>query len=128
MQPTKFKIRAGGIVSQVGFNTYFSDYLWKAACYIRKLSSQDLKNILLILRKSFESPRLIASIIRLFPMFMILRKCAAGDVVLSLIRLKKGPSWNSLSRFSENLKKALHKIEESDNMLRLRDFSNLYCS
>ena len=128
MQPTNFKIRAGGIVSQVGFITRFSDYLWIAACHIRKLSRQHLKNILLVLRKSFESPRLITSIIWLFPMFMILRKCAAGDVVLSLIRLKKGPSWNSLSRFSENLKKALYKIEESDNMLRLRDFSNFYCS
>ena len=74
----------------------------------------------------FESPRVVTAIVWFLPMCTQLRKCTAADIVPSLTRLKSLiSSWNSLSRFFENTIKPIYKIEESSNLWRLLNFSNL---
>lgn len=67
---------------KVGFSTYFLEHLWKAASYVSKLSSLDLKNLGLTLESLFQKElwkffqRMFASIVWLFSMFTVRNMCS----------------------------------------------------
>ena len=64
-------------------------------------------------RRNFENPQMIAAIVWLVPRFTQLRKCTAGNIVLSPKRLKKH-EFKLKIFFS-----IFQKLEESSNVWKL---------
>ena len=61
-----------------------------AVSYVSKLSSRYLRHPLLTFsERNFESPGMTGSITEFLPMFIHITKCADGDLVAALARLKK---------------------------------------